>query len=80
MENVRDSLLVTNDICFTHFTWLWLVRYKQLSRNVSEINSLGERCLYSEFFWSVFSRIWTEYGEISSISPYWARMRENTDQ
>ena len=31
-------------------------------------------------FWSVFSRIWTEYGEIRSFSPYSVRMRENTDQ
>ena len=32
------------------------------------------------FFWSAFSRIRTEYGEILRISPYSARMRENTDQ
>ena len=32
------------------------------------------------FFWSVFSRIRTEYGEIQSISPYSVWMRENTDQ
>ena len=32
------------------------------------------------FFWPVFSRIWTEYGEIRSISPYSVRMRENMDQ
>ena len=42
--------------------------------------SLRKKCPYSEFFWSVFSRIWTEYGEIRSISPYSVRMRENTDQ
>ena len=35
--------------------------------------SLRKKCLYSELFWSVFSRIRTEYGEI-------LRMRENTDQ
>ena len=39
-----------------------------------------EKCPYSEFFWSVFSRIRTEYGEILRISPYSVRMRENTDQ
>ena len=27
-------------------------------------NSLREKCPYSELFWSVFSRIRTEYGEI----------------
>ena len=37
-------------------------------------------CLYSVLFWSVFSRIQTEYGVIRSITPYSARMRENTEQ
>ena len=32
------------------------------------------------FFWSVFSGIWTEYGETRCISPYSVWMRENTDQ
>ena len=32
------------------------------------------------FFWSVFSRIRTEYREILRIPPYSVRMRENTDQ
>ena len=39
-----------------------------------------EKCPYSELFWSVFSRIRTEYGEILRMSPYSVRMRENTDQ
>ena len=42
--------------------------------------ALREQCSYSEFLWSVFSRIWTEYGAILRISPYSVRMRENTDQ
>ena len=37
-------------------------------------------CPYSELFWSVFSRIWTEYGEIRSIFQYSVGMQENTDQ
>ena len=41
---------------------------------------LREKCPYSEIFWSVFSRIQTEYGEIWSTSPYSVRMWENTDQ
>ena len=32
------------------------------------------------FFWSIFSHIRTEYGEILRISPYSFQMRENTDQ
>ena len=42
--------------------------------------TLREKCPYSELFWSVFSRIRTEYGEILRISLYSVRMRENTDQ
>ena len=32
------------------------------------------------FFWSVFSRIRTEYGQILRISPYSVRMQENMEQ
>ena len=32
------------------------------------------------FFWSVFSRIWIEYGDLLHKPPYSVRMRENTDQ
>ena len=32
------------------------------------------------FFWSLFSHIRTEYGEIRSISLYSVRIRENADQ
>ena len=37
---------------------------------------------YSEFFWSIFFRIWTEYRvwTIVCISSYSFRMRENVDQ
>ena len=42
--------------------------------------SLRKMCPYSEFFWSVFLRIRTVYGEILRISPYSVRMRENTEQ
>ena len=41
---------------------------------------LREKCPYSELFWSLFSRIWTEYEEILCISSYSVRMRENANQ
>ena len=41
--------------------------------------SLCECVQIRSFFWSVFSRIGTEYGERRRISPYLVRMRENTD-
>ena len=43
-------------------------------------DSLRKKCPYSELFWSTFSRIRTEYGEILLISPNSVRMRENADQ
>ena len=36
----------------------------------------SRKCPYSELFWSVFSRLWNEYGEIRSTSPYSVRMRK----
>ena len=42
--------------------------------------TLRKKCSYSELFWSVFFQIQTEYGQIRSISPYLAQIRENTDQ
>ena len=42
--------------------------------------TLREKCPNTEYFWFVFSRIRTEYGEIPNISSYSVGMRENTDQ
>ena len=45
--------------------------------------SLRKKYPYSQLLWSVFSRLWTEYGEtlrILRISPYSVQMRENADQ
>ena len=51
-------------------------------KNLFDVSS--KHCVKSvqtrSFFWSVFSLIWTEYGEIWSISRYSVQMRENTDQ
>ena len=42
--------------------------------------SLREKCPYLELFWSTFSRIRTECGEMWSISADSVRMREKVDQ
>ena len=55
-------------------------------RTVKEVVSscLNINCVKSaqilSFFWSVFSHIRTEYGEILRISPYLVRMQENVVQ
>ena len=41
--------------------------------------ALHKKRPYSALFWSLFSRIRTEYAEIRSISPCLVRMRENMD-
>ena len=48
----------------------------------SKINRLHcVKCVQiRSFFWSVFSRIRNQYGEILCISPYSVRMRKNTNQ
>ena len=38
------------------------------------------KCPYVVLFWSIFSPIRIEYGEIQSISPDSVRMLENADQ
>ena len=47
-----------------------------------KVKQVHSHCVKSaqvqSFFWSVFSLIRTEYGEILCISPYSVRMRENT--
>ena len=42
--------------------------------------SLREKCPHSEFSWSVFSHIRTEYGNFLRRSPYSVQIPENTDQ
>ena len=46
----------------------------------SEQKTLRKKCPHCKLFWSTFSRIWTEYGEIRSISPCSIQMQENAGQ
>ena len=57
-------------------TWQWLF----LFLHFLGLCTMRENCPYSELFWSVFCRIWTEYEEILRISSYSVRIRENADQ
>ena len=42
--------------------------------------ALPGKCLYFKFFWSVFSCIWTEYGDLICKFPFLVRIRENKGQ
>ena len=51
----------------------------KMSPNTQSL-TLREKYPYSELFWSEFSRIRTEYGEIQSISPCSVQMWESMDK
>ena len=59
------QLLVSNPCCFKIVTEKWW-------------QTLCEKCLHSQFFWSVSFRMRTEYGR--NISWDSVRKRKNTDQ
>ena len=65
------DILAFFHLCFPIFMFFFCV---------GGAGTLREKCLYSEFFWYIFSLIWTEHGEILRISPYPVWMREKTDQ
>ena len=50
--------------------WILSCIYLDQELKINRTLSLREKCSYSEFFWSLFPRIRTEYGEIRSISLY----------
>ena len=50
------------------------------NRVLQQTPPLREKFQYSEFSWSLFSRIQTDYAETRSIFPYSVGMRENADQ
>ena len=75
-----------------HFSEKWLRKCEISKERISFIVNnkaqpakntaliLRKKCPYSEFFWSVFSRIRTEYGDLLCKCPYSVQMWENTDQ
>ena len=65
----------TNELfeCVWPFYGIGAKRVKISNLITVSLPSLSEKYPYSEFFWSVFSRIRTEYGEI------WTRKTANTD-
>ena len=64
----------------SYFHWKEWVLIKKLFTSALFLLTRRKKCPYSEFFWSVFSHIQTEYGEILSISQYSVRMWENADE
>ena len=58
-------------------------KHKKVCKILSYVEHLvtpRQKYPYSDLFWSIFSRIWTEYRKILRISPYSVQMRKNTSQ
>ena len=90
IQNIKNTVIFPRFITNRDSHWRCAVR-EGVFRNFAKFtgkhlckilffNSLREKCPYSELFWSAFSRIRTEYGEIRSIFPYSVRIWENVDQ
>ena len=78
----NDIAIKVSFISFREKTKSWLEKLCNVPETLSErinffsfysLNSLHEKCPYSELFWSVFSRIQSEYQKI------WTRITPNTD-
>ena len=71
----RSGVFIVN---FEHISHLKHI-YIPSQTNVAS-SSLPKKCRWSEFFWSVFSSIWTVYENLPLKPPYSVRLWENTDQ
>ena len=71
---------LADDVCGLKYTWWNRLPVRNWRfHNIYSI-ALRKKCPYSKLFWSIFSRIRTEYGDIRSISSFSVRIRENTKQ
>ena len=52
------------------YIYIYIAVYLALKKCFYMKPILRKKCLYLKLFWSLFSRIWTEYGDIRSFSPY----------
>ena len=77
----KGSLRQSHEKCFFGSNWISMVEIKTSILNFL-VSFVKCYCVKSvqirSFFWSWFSRNWTEYGygEMRSISPYSVRMRK----
>ena len=71
------------NIFLTHLIYFFLAFFcisSCFALSASKIHHCVKPVQMRSFFWSLFSRILTEYEEIQSTFPYSVRMRENSDQ
>ena len=77
-DNIEREFL-SLPVCDTlRYITIVIFHFEKTVRN--KWGTVRKMCPYSKLFWSAFSRILTEYGEIRSISPYSVRIRGNVAQ
>ena len=70
IELTVQTMICVKILFFLLLIYLVIFVLKLFLTVLQDCNTLHKKCLYSELFWSTFSR----------ISPYSVQMRENTDQ
>ena len=80
LHGLSDNATLALNVPLIFFTRILLSSWYFSSITGSLKLALHEKCPYSEFSWSVFLRIRTEYENMRSISPYSVQMREIADQ
>ena len=79
---MKGVILVILSKCFPIFSWFSATVASYLKHRLSSL-PLGEKCPYSELFWSdspAFGLNMDRYSVSLRITPYSFRMRENTNQ
>ena len=77
---------IKNGIIYMNLPFIYFKDFNILFKTIRSCRQrygktiLHKKCPYLELFWSAFSGIWTECGEMGSTCPYPVRMRGNTDQ
>ena len=73
-NRVQFVLNLFQDYCLSFLFLLFFfcfVLFKIMLENKLKLAALREKCPYLELFWSAFSQIWTEYGQILHLL-FWA--------
>ena len=65
---------------FCYIQFCYLTKFSFSNSDLHSVKKYLTNCTYSEFSWSIFLCIRTEYGGIPGICPYLVQMREKTDQ
>ena len=77
---------IKNGIIYMNLPFIYFKDFNILFKTVRSCRqrqgktTLRKKSPYLELFWSVFSGIWTEFGETGSICLHPVRTRGNTDQ